>query len=166
LKNKTIILIVSIAVIAVIAVVAFAQIFSEIQNPKIFCYAEEYTSFIRRSGGLTLDPYVVVENDSLHNVPLRMWIANNNSKSLFNVGVEVSYRTTENNWVTITKTDVSFIDTHSGKQTVVNLVNPYLSLLHTKEADYSGEETTWENVTVYVLDESDYKITAYGFAKP
>jgi hypothetical protein len=27
-------------------------------------------------------------------------------------------------------------------------------------------ETTWENVTVYYLDMSDYKITAYGYAEP
>jgi hypothetical protein len=45
-------------------------------------------------------------------------------------------------------------------------VNPYLSLWDTKRAVYNSPDTHWENVTVYVLNATDLKITAYGYAKP
>jgi len=59
-----------------------------------------------------------------------------------------------------------FLDIQQGKQTQITLTNPYLSLWHTKRPNYGRWGTRWENVTVYVLNASDYKITAYGFAKP
>jgi hypothetical protein len=68
----------SIAVIAVIAVVAFAQIFSEIQNPKIFCYAWESgtSDWYKSEGYPVISSYRAgAENaSSLPNVNLRVLI--------------------------------------------------------------------------------------------
>ena len=97
-------------------------------------------------------------------------VHNNNSISLSNVEVEVTYRTVENNWNTTEKVNIGFLDTQQSKQTKITLVNPYLSLWDTRRPDSarhaSDKGTTWENVTVYVLDATDCRITAYGFAKP
>ena len=142
-------------------------------NP-IFCYAiESGTSDWQKTEGhpvLSLYSFGAQNFSSLPNVNFGVRVHNNNSISLFNVEVEVTYRTVENNWNTTEKVNIGFLDTQQSKQTRITLVNPYLSLWDTRRPDSarhaSDKGTTWENVTVYVLDATDCRITAYGFAKP
>lgn len=168
MNKKTIILIAS---IVVIAVVVSALLISEIQNqnPKIFCYARENLTSnwykTEHCPALASYDYGSQNFSSLPHVNLGVSIFNNSSKSLFNVVIEVLYRTAENKWNMTAKTDIGFLDIQQYKQTQITLTNPYLLLWHTKRPKYNGI-TIWENVTIPVLNASDYKITAYGFAKP
>ena len=139
------------------------------QNTKIFCYAIEAgtSDWQKEEGFPVLSSYSVgAENYSTSQVNFGVSISNNNSISLFNVEFEVSYRTAENEWNTTTKANIGFLDIQQSKHSEVTLTNPYLSLWQTRRPDYRSGETIWENVTVYVLDANDCKITAYGFAKP
>lgn len=168
MKKK--VLIASIAVTVVIMVVISVLLISRIQllESRIFCSAYEYNTSNWYKGDKcpVLASYDYgTPNYSTSYTNLGARIFNNNSKSLFNVIVEVSYRTTEDKWNT-TKKEMGFLDIREYKQTKITLTNPYLSLWQTKRPDYSGRETTWENVTVYFFNASDYKIVAYGFEKP
>jgi ABC-type transport system involved in multi-copper enzyme maturation permease subunit len=142
----------------------------DLLNPKIFCYAEGGPSsgwFRSYSNRTESDP--VVSQINITEVPsldIQVVIRNNNSISLFNAGIEVSYRTTENNWNTITKTNLGFVDAQGEKHTEITITNPYVSLWQTKRAFYSQGETVWENVTVCTLDYDDLKFTAWGYAEP
>ena len=143
------------------------------QNP-IFCYAKEsWTSDWRKTEGypvLASYSFGTQNFSSLPNVNLGVRISNNNNIALFNVEVEVTYRTVWNTRKTTEKVNIGFLDIQQNKQARITLVNPYLSLWDTRRPDSARNaddpETKWENVTVYVLDVTDCKITAYGFAKP
>jgi hypothetical protein len=106
------------------------------------------------------------ENWSISQVDVIVSIKNNNSISLFNAVVELSYKNVDDVWVTATKTDLGFIDVQEGKRTEVTITNPHLLLWDTKRPKYTNEGTIWENVTVYVLNIPELRVTAYGFAKP
>jgi hypothetical protein len=196
--NKKIIIVIT--SIAFIAGVVSALLVSGIQNqnPKIFCYAEEYETsdwYVREDGteihhysacwqswSNTDSPVLATWYDlnfpqnfsSLPNADLGVQVFNNDSKSLFNVAIDISYRTTENKWATITK-EVGFLDIQQYKQTTITLTNPYLYPWHTvggfrsmyiRADGMTDYKWTFENFTVYVLNASDSKITAaYGFAK-
>jgi hypothetical protein len=165
-------IIIIIATITVITIVGLTLLVSAIQNqnPKIFCYAYENktSDWYQTENSPVLSSYEVgAGNDSsLPNVNLGVYILNNNSETVFNVAIEVSYRTTENEWKLTTRIALGFLDIQEYRQTQITLTNPYLPLWHTKRPIYGLGTTTWENVTVYVLNASDYKITTYGFAKP
>lgn len=118
----------------IIAVVVSTLLISEIQNqnPKIICFAEENNTSnwykTKNSPVLSSYSYGAGNYSSLPHVNLGVQILNNNSKSLFNVAIEVSYRTTENNWETTAKKDIGFLDIQQRKQTQITLTNPYLSV--------------------------------------
>ena len=155
--------------IVVIAVVISVLLISKIQLPdtRIFCsaYENNTSNWYKTDNCPVLASYEYgTPNYSTSHINLGARVFNNNSKSLFNVMVEVSYRTTENKWNT-TKKEIGFLDIQEYKQTEITLANPYLSLWQTKRPKYNYE-TTWENVTVYFFNVSDYKIIAYGFEKP
>jgi len=103
-------------------------------------------------------------NKTLNEINLGVLIMNNNTKSLFNVQVEVSYKTAQGNWVTI-KENKGFIDMGEHKQTRINLPNPYLNPWDAKRPQYTSSGTQWEYVTVYYFDSNDYKINVYGYAE-
>ena len=175
-------IVIAIASIAVIAVVISALLILEIQNqnPKIFCYAEENDtsewykaghSPVMATGYFPNDIEVLPANfSSLQKVTLGVQIFNNGTKSLFNIAIDVSYRTTVNKWNTTARADLGFLDISHSKQTGITLTNPYLALWHTEVYIRHGSPTgayyTFENDTVYFLNASDYKITAWGYAKP
>jgi len=144
---------------------------SEIRNQhlKTFCSAWEYYTSdwytAINSPVLSSYDYGAPNSSLLPHANLGVTISNNNSESLFNVAVEVSYRTSEGSWNTTARTDIGFLDIQQSKQTFVLLTNPYLSLWHTKRPKYGGT-TTWENVTVYFLNATYFQIAAYGFSKP
>ena len=149
---------------------------SEITNPKVICYAvESGTSGWYKAMNFTVGNSPVIslyepESGDFEPMPqtanLGVYVKNNNSESLFNIVVEVSYRTSEDKWNTTSRIAIGFLDIQENKQVHIALANPYLSVWQTKEAVYNNPDTHWRNVTAYVLDASDYKITAYGFAKP
>jgi hypothetical protein len=87
--------------------------------------------------------------------------------SLFNVGLEVKYRTAEGDWKTVTKTNLGSLDAQEITHTEIILTNPHLSPMDVRRPNSARYPTVWENVTVYVLNTiDDVKITAYGFARP
>ena len=139
------------------------------QEP-IFCSAAESgTSYWRKREGYPVlsSYYAGAENfSSLPNVNLGVRINNNHLIPLFNVKVEVEYRTIENEWNTTEKVYLGFFDIQQNKETKITLSNPYLSLWQTKRPVYYDPDTDWENVAVYVLNATDLKIRAYGYAKP
>jgi hypothetical protein len=167
-NKKAIVVIVS---IAIIVVVASALLVSEIQNqnPKIFCFAGEAltSNWYKTDHCPALSEYVLGAPNfsSLPNVDLGVGVFNNNSMTLFNIVIEVSYKTTENVWNLTKKTDVGILDVQQYKQTKITITNPYLAVWHTQRPEYKRPDIL-ENVTVPVLDSSDYRITAYGFARP
>lgn len=149
---------------------------SEITNPKIFCFAVEggtsgwYKTREFPAGNSPVISQYYPESQDFIPMPqtanLGVQVTNNNSESLFNIVVEVSYRTTEDKWNTTSRIAIGFLDIQEYKVVHIALANPYLSVWQTKEAVYDNPDTHWRNVTAYVLDASDYKITAYGYAKP
>lgn len=131
---------------------------SEIQNPKIFCDSEENDS----SGW-----YHSRHNPSFgsdEDIHLGVLVHNNISLTLFNFQVVVSYKTTSNTWNTTSK-NIGILDIEQNKQTQVSLTNPELETW-TFNTTISYNPTTYGIVTRYVLNATNYKITAYGFAKP
>jgi hypothetical protein len=141
---------------------------NEISNPKIACLAiqSQNSDWYTAEGNPVFASYQAgTPNYTVTSINFGVLITNNNTKSLFNIQVEVSYKTTQGDWTTV-KENKGFIDMNEAKQTTVNLPNPYLSLWDTKRPIYGNSETQWEYVTVYYLDASYYRIIAYGYSEP
>ena len=161
-----------------------AQIFSspsqfgEITNPKVISYAVEggtsgwYKTMNITSGenSPVISQYYSDSGDyepMPQTANLGVRVVNNNSESLFNMVVEVSYRTSEGKWNTTARIAIGFLDIQESKTVRMALANPYLSIWQTQEHVYNDPNTKYRNVTAYVLDASNYKIiAAYGYAKP
>jgi hypothetical protein len=113
---------------------------------------------------------LVVSEDNVTEMPsveIHVLISNNNSISLFNVAIEVSYLTiVQAPWNNATKTDIGSIDVGESKSITITLVNPYLELWGTTRAVYLGGITVIKNVTVCVLDLDNVGFAAYGYAEP
>ncbi len=152
-----------------ISVAAFI-VFAQLATIQVFCVAYEMgTSDWEIKGGFpALTSYSYGDkNWSTSQVELGVSILNNNSMSLFNVGLEVKYRTAIDDWKTVTKTNLGSLDTQETMYTEIILTNPHLSLMGARRPNSARYPTVWENVTVYVLNViADVKITAYGFARP
>lgn len=162
---------VSIVAIAVIVVLVITLALPEIQGDnRIFCLAEEKgtSNWQKTIGYPVLSTYNAgaLNFSSLPDVNLGVRVQNNNSFSLFNVHVEVTYKTCETEWKTTESVNIGILDIQQSKEIKITLIEPLLELWDTKRADYSGDETTWEYVSVYVINATDLKITAYGFAEP
>ncbi len=144
----------------------------DVQNPKIYCNAKAEnvgnSNWRMTEGFPVLSSYSYgAKNWSTSQVSVVISIDNNNSVSIFNTVIELSYPTEAVGvWNTTTKTDIGFIDVHGRKQTEITITNPNLILWNTKRPDYTKQGTVWENVTVYVLDLTALKIVCYGYAKP
>lgn len=144
---------------------------SQTEQQKIFCNADESKSsgWFRSypENRSRLDPVVSAMNETeVPSIEITVNIYNNNSISLFNVGMEVTYRTIENTWSTITKTNLGFVDALSEKHVEVTITNPYVSLWDTKKAVYNDPDTHWVNGTVCTLNLDDINTVAYGYAQP
>jgi len=164
--------------VLIVALIIFAQLLFkpsppstpiQDQNSKFFCTAYEFgTSDWQMNDGFpVLASYSYrTKNWSTTKVKLGVSIQNNNSISLSNVQLDVSYRTMEYTWNT-TKANLGFFDAGEERHMEIALTNPYLSLWATRRPVYARypEETMWENVTVYVLNATELKITAYGYAE-
>lgn len=131
---------------------------TEIQNPKIFCHSREYGSSNWYRG----------ENNpsfgSGEDIQVGVSVTNNVSLTLFNLQVVVSYKTTSNTWNTTSK-NIGILDIEQNKQTQVSLTNPELETW-TFNTTISYNPKRYGIVTRYVLNATNYKITAYGFARP
>jgi len=144
---------------------------SEITNPKVFCYTVESgtSGWYKTEKSPTVERYYT-DFEDVEPMPqtanLGVYVRNNNSESLFNIVVEVSYRTINEEWNTTSRIAIGFLDIQESKQVKMAFDNPYLSVWQTHERVYNDPNTEYRNVTAYVLDASDYKITAYGYAKP
>jgi hypothetical protein len=164
--KKTALALMLIFSIMVVAVIVFAQLVTT----QVFCVAYEIgTSDWEIKGGFpALTSYSYGDkNWSTSQVKLGVSIVNNNSMSLFNVGLEVKYRTAEGDWKTVTKTNLGSLDAQEITHTEIILTNPHLSPMDVRRPNSARYPTVWENVTVYVLNTiDDVKITAYGFARP
>ena len=135
------------------------------QNP-IFCISDESvrSSWFKSSPN---DPVVSSMNETeVPSLEIVVKIDNNNSLSLFNIGIDVTYRTIEDKWTTITKTNLGFVDALSKKQIELIITDPYVSLWETKYAVYNDPDTHWINGTVCVFNLDDISTVAYGYAEP
>jgi len=131
---------------------------TDIQNPKIYCNATENhsSSWYRSLNNPSFD-----SNENIH---VGVLVHNNVSLTLFNFQVVVSYKTITNTWNTTSK-NIGILDIDQDKQTQVYLTDPELETW-TFNTTISYNPTTYGIVTRYVLNATNYKITAYGFAKP
>jgi hypothetical protein len=143
---------------------------SEITNPKVFCYTVESGT----SGWYKTEKSPVVARYNIdfeeagpnpQTVNLGVNVRNNNSESLFNI-VEVTYKTSEGQWNTTSRIAIGFLDIEEYKTVKIALSNPYTSVWEAHEPVYNHPDTEYRNVTAYVLDANDYRMTAYGYAKP
>ena len=148
------------------------QVFSDLYNQqhenelKIFCNAGEsvQTNWYKSSPN---EPVVSSMNETeVPELDIRVTVRNNNSISLFNIGIEVTYKTIDSNFSTITKTNLGFVDALSVKDIDITITNPYVSLWETKKAVYYDPDTHWTNGTVCVLNLDDISTIAYGYAEP
>ena len=142
-----------------------------IQQSKIFCNADEsvQSSWTRTYPENRSKFYYVVSGMNETELPelrIKVTIRNNNSISLFNTGIEVTYKTIDNKSNTITKTNLGFVDANSVKDIEIIITNPYVSLWETKKAVYNDPDTHWTNGTVCLLDLDDINTIAYGYAEP
>jgi hypothetical protein len=111
------------------------------------------------------------------NATLTVDVNNNQTISLFNVGVEVSYLTTANKWNTTTQTGLGFLDVYSswrqsGAQYTGQNYQKYVTIYLTNpifyEYYFTHKNSIGQNVTAneYILNMTDCHISAYGYAKP
>ena len=174
IMNKKITLIIT--SVAVIAIAVSALLVLANQNPKIFCQAEEQgtSSWYKSHDYETGEKEIYIASSSsgrnftsLPNVDFGIKIINNNNNSLFDVTIEVTYRTIDDEWNTVTKTNIGFLDIQQSKNVKITLTNPYLTLWPlTKKIDHGHGIITWDNITIPVLNTSDCVISAYGFTQP
>jgi len=131
---------------------------TEIQNPKIYCDSREYhsSSWYRSEVNPSFG-----SNEDIH---LGVLVHNNVSLTLFNFQVVVSYKTTSNTWNTTSK-NIGILDIEQDKQTQVYLTNPELETW-TFNTTIGYNPTEYGIVTRYVLNATNYRISAYGFARP
>jgi hypothetical protein len=135
-------------------------------NPKIFCdsYESETSNWYHTENSPVVsgDYYTYYEGFNVlpkpSTVNLGVKVFNGNPESLFNVHVEVSYKTDLASWNTTVSQNLGFLDIRESKTITVALTNPYLTAWQVK----NYVMTT--NITVWVLEASDYKISAYGYA--
>jgi hypothetical protein len=144
---------------------------SEITNPKVFCNAVESgtSSWYKTEKSPVVERYYIDFEEAGPNpqtVNLGVRVKNNNSESLFNIVVEVTYKTSEGQWNTTSRIAIGFLDIEEYKTVKIALSNPYTSVWETHERVYNDPTTEYRNVTAYVLDINDYRMTAYGYAKP
>ncbi len=142
---------------------------NELTNPKVFCYAGESgtSGHYKTEKSPVIDKYYP-ELENFVSIPqtanLGVSVYNNNSNSLFNIVIEVSYKTSNGNWNTTSRIAIGFIDIQEGKQVKIALENPYLSVWQFQERVYNDPNVEYRNATAYVLDANDYEITAYGYS--
>ena len=154
-------------VVAVSVVIVSTQLFPEVFNlePKIYCSAQESgtSNWYKTEKNPVLTSYQFGNNfSSLPNAKLGVRFSNNNTKSLFNVMIEVSYLTINGNWNTTSKY-TGFLDFEEEASTEITLMNPKLLYWDTEIPVYRVPEEDWKDVNVPYLDSDNFKITVYGF---
>jgi hypothetical protein len=137
-----------------------AEIFCQVQQVYVqgasHFYGQQYGSYPMLAYGVSGHGFFNFTN--LPDVNLQIYITNNNTKSLFNVAVVVSYRNLQNTWVNTTKAEVGFLDIQQNKEAHSTLMSPKVFYIQ-----------WWTNVinnTIPVLNMTDLRVTAYGFSKP
>lgn len=147
-------------VISMISLILQQQIplVTEGQNPKLFCPAIEYHS---SSWYHSEHNPSYTSNDDIE---LGVSVTNNVSSTLFNFQVVVSYKTASDTWDTTSK-NIGILDVGQTRETRISLTNPEL-WTWTFNTVISYNPTTYGNVTRYVLNATNYEITAYGFVNP
>jgi hypothetical protein len=140
-------------------------------NPKIVCSAAVISS-------LTVAHYYPDGDFEPNFVPmpqsanLSLQITNNVSRTLYDIVVEVRYKTSEGSWNT-TRTVIDSLGIQESRTVNVPLANPAITTENTTElATYYPNDPNhnWNphsvHLTEYVLSLRDHEIDAYGFAKP
>jgi hypothetical protein len=103
---------------------------------------------------------------------LSLQTTNNVSRTLYDIVVEVRYKTSEGSWNT-TRTVIDSLGIQESRTVNVPLANPAITTENTTElATYYPNDPNhnWNphsvHVTEYVLSLRDHEIDAYGFAEP
>lgn len=165
----------SVSIAIVVCVAVFRTLIVELK-PKIFIDARENESsdWYRSEGSPVfganrntiydtgdINRSFIVDKPSIVNLGVRVY--NNYSLPLYYVKMQISYRQTSNAWNTTTLDVTDFLLPQTSKQIYVTLTEPYLTQWETKQY-FNGQRIN--NVTVWVLEKIDYKISpAYGYDK-
>jgi hypothetical protein len=150
--NKKILIGIPLIVVVVIALYLATNLNLD---SRIFCYARENDS---SKWYRTDDCPTYAEGEE---VSLGIVVVNNFSCTLYNIRVEVTYKTTSNAWNT-TSRNIGLIDIEGRKQVRFYLSNPKLEAW-TFNTTIGYHPTRYGIVTRYVLNSTNYKIKAYGF---
>jgi hypothetical protein len=139
-------------------------------NPKINCSAAVSSSevvayFFPDSG---YKPSFVPMPQSAN---LSVRVTNNVSKTLYDIVVEVRYKTSDGSWNTSTIVTIDHLVVGQSKEVSFTLSNPAIRTENVKQLvayDFNTHnfDPHFVNVTRYTLSIKDHETGAYGFAKP
>ncbi len=141
----------------------------EISNQRIVCSAFVFSSRTINNGPVVayyypdgeLEPNFVPMPQSA-NLSLR--ITNNVSKTLYDIVVEVKYKTSEGSWNTTSRTVIDRLGNLETKNVNITLANPAIIIENSRHVDFYDPNYRSINETAYVLSIKDHEIVAYGFA--
>jgi len=173
--NKKVIAVLSVLIGVVVCIAIFKTLMVE-EKPKVFIDVRENESsgWYRSEGSPVfganrntlydtgdINRSFIVDKPSIINLGVSVY--NNYSLPLYYVKVQISYRQTSNVWNTTTLDVTDFLLPQTSKQMYVTLTEPYLTQWETEQ--YVNSQRI-NNVTVWVLEKTDYKISqVYGYYK-
>lgn len=171
MNHKTILILAVIIAVSASVVFGATQIQSQTTQTEeqIYCTAMEHetSKWYKTTDQPALSRYVygAANFSTLPNVELGLLVKNNNTLTLFDVYVTITYNTTKGTPQNVTA-KIGSLDIQETKQIKITLTDPQLLIWETKRPNYATSPTTWENVTIPVFDVTACNITVYGHKTP
>jgi len=159
----------TLAIIAVIAICAVITVFLQsttnllnVQDKRIYCYTWFGVGWYQKDGIMVFGDSYTKQADTEYIIGVK--VTNNNTQTLFRVHVDLSYKTSNGSWSTISVPNIGLIDISDTKHTTVSLIDPFLSTWEIQKLDTGSGNM--QNVTLPTMLCDDVKVIAYGYATP
>ena len=91
-------------------------------------------------------------------------VTNNSTQTLFRVHVDLSYRTSNGSWSTVSLPNIGMIDISDTKHATITLTDPFLSSWEIQKLD--SNSGNMQNVTLPTMLCNNVKVSAYGYSTP
>lgn len=135
---------------------------SIIEEEKIYCSTWYGVGWYQKDGVMAFGDYQTKQPHNDYRIGVK--VTNNSTQTLFRVHVDLSYKTSNGSWSTISEPNIGMIDISEKKHIVVSLIDPFLSKWEIEKLDTNSRLMT--TVSIPTMSCDDVRVAAYGYKTP